>query len=73
MRQTGLIKEVNLVIRPSELTAIVGENGAGKTTFVKLLTRLYDPTEGEVRLNGRDIRKYDYDEYMKIFSPVFEG
>lgn len=43
-------------------------NGSGKTTFIKLLCHLYDPTEGEILLNGIDIRKYDYEEYMKIFS-----
>ena len=47
-------------------------NGSGKTTFIKLLCRLYDPTEGEVLLNGIDIRKYNYMEYMRIFSVVFQ-
>lgn len=52
--------------------AIAGPNGAGKSTFIKLLCRLYDPTEGEILLNGIDIRLYDYEEYMKIFSVVFQ-
>ena len=52
--------------------AVVGENGSGKTTFIKLLCRLYDPTEGEILLNGIDIRKYRYDEYMQLFSVVFQ-
>ena len=52
--------------------AIVGENGSGKTTFIKLLCRLYDPTEGEILLNGIDIKKYNYDEYKAIFSVVFQ-
>ena len=47
-------------------------NGSGKTTFIKLLCRLYDPTEGEILLNGINIRKYRYDDYMKIFSVVFQ-
>ncbi len=51
---------------------MVGQNGSGKTTFVKLLCRLYDPTEGEILLNGVDIRKYDYQEYMSLFSIVFQ-
>lgn len=46
--------------------------GSGKTTFIKLLCRLYDPTEGEILLNGIDIRKYNYREYMDIFSVVFQ-
>jgi ATP-binding cassette subfamily B protein len=52
--------------------AIVGENGSGKTTFIKLLCRLYDPQEGQILLNGIDIRKYKYDDYMDIFSIVFQ-
>ena len=52
--------------------AIVGENGSGKTTFIKLLCRLYDPQEGEILLNGIDIRKYRYDDYINIFSVVFQ-
>ena len=52
--------------------AVVGLNGAGKTTFIKLLCRLYDPTEGVIKLNGVDIRKYSYEEYQKIFSVVFQ-
>ncbi|MDO5401073.1 MAG: ABC transporter ATP-binding protein [Eubacteriales bacterium] len=52
--------------------AVVGENGSGKTTFIKLLCRLYDPQEGQILLNGIDIRKYRYDDYMGIFSVVFQ-
>ena len=52
--------------------AVVGMNGSGKTTFIKLLCRLYDPTEGKILLNGIDIRKYNYREYMNIFSVVFQ-
>lgn len=51
---------------------MVGPNGAGKSTFIKLLCRLYDPTEGEILLNGINIRFYDYEEYLKIFSVVFQ-
>ena len=51
---------------------MVGRNGSGKTTFIKLLCRLYDPTEGEILLNGIDIRKYDYKDYMGVFSVVFQ-
>lgn len=52
--------------------AVVGRNGSGKTTFIKLLCRLYEPTEGEILLNGIDINKYAYEEYLKLFSVVFQ-
>ncbi len=52
--------------------AVVGPNGAGKTTFIKLLCRLYDPTEGFITLNGIDIRKYDLKEYQRLFGVVFQ-
>ena len=52
--------------------AVVGENGSGKTTFIKLLCRLYDPQEGQILLNGIDIRKYSYRDYMNVFSVVFQ-
>lgn len=66
------LRNVSLQIRPGERLAIVGLNGAGKTTFVKLLTRLYEPNEGQILLNGVDIRTYDKQEYYKLFSIVFQ-
>ena len=63
---------VSMKFRVGKRLAIVGENGSGKTTFIKLLCRLYDPQEGEILLNGIDIRKYRYDDYMNIFSVVFQ-
>ena len=66
------LRNVNLQFKIGEKLAVVGMNGSGKTTFIKLLCRLYDPTEGEILLNGVDIRKYDYDEYLSIFSVVFQ-
>ena len=69
---TYALKNVNLKIVPGEKLAIVGENGAGKSTFVKLICRLYDPTEGAILLNGTDIRRFEYDSYMKILSVVFQ-
>ncbi len=66
------LRHVNFKFKVGEKLAIVGLNGSGKTTFIKLLCRLYDPTEGEILLNGVDIRKYDYDEYMSLFSVVFQ-
>lgn len=58
--------------RKGEKIAIVGRNGSGKTTFIKLLCRLCDPQEGEILLNGVDIRKYQYQEYLSFFSTVFQ-
>jgi len=69
---TYALKNVSLKFKMGERLAIVGENGSGKTTFIKLLCRLYDPTEGEIMLNGTDIRKYNYQGYMNIFSVVFQ-
>lgn len=67
-----VLKNVSLKLNSGSCTAIVGQNGSGKTTFIKLLCRLYDPTEGIITLNGRDIREYDYAQYMSIFSVVFQ-
>ncbi len=66
------LKNVSFRFRVGQRLAVVGENGSGKTTFIKLLCRLYDPTEGEILLNGIDIRKYNYDQYKAIFSVVFQ-
>lgn len=66
------LHHINLKFRVGERLAIVGVNGSGKTTFIKLLCRLYDPTEGKILLNGIDIKKYNYNEYMSIFSVVFQ-
>ena len=70
--EVSVLKGVNLSISPGEHLSVVGLNGAGKTTFIKLLCRLYDPTEGEILMDGVDIREYDYEEYMKVFAPVFQ-
>lgn len=67
-----ILKDVSMTFRVGEKLALVGMNGAGKTTLIKLLCRLYAPTEGEIRLNGINIEKYDYDEYVRIFSVVFQ-
>ncbi len=66
------LRHVNMRFKVGKRLAIVGENGSGKTTFIKLLCRLYDPLEGQILLNGIDIRKYRYDDYMGIFSVVFQ-
>ncbi len=67
-----ILDNINITIKPGEKLSIVGLNGAGKTTFIKLLCRLYDPTDGQILLNGRDIKEYDYGEYMRLFAPVFQ-
>lgn len=66
------LSNINLTIKKGERISIVGENGAGKTTFIKLLLRLYEPTEGRILFNGIDIRDIDYQDYQKIFSTVFQ-
>ncbi|WP_373897328.1 ABC transporter ATP-binding protein [Haloimpatiens sp. FM7315] len=66
------LKDVSIKLNIGERLAIVGMNGSGKTTFIKLLCRLYDPDEGEILLNGINIKKYDYEEYMSLFSIVFQ-
>ena len=70
--ETWALRHVNMKFRVGSRLAIVGENGSGKTTFIKLLCRLYDPQEGEILLNGIDIRKYNYRDYMGVFSVVFQ-
>ncbi len=67
-----ILRNVNLIIRAKEKVALVGYNGAGKTTLIKLLLRLYDPTEGEILLNGVDIRNYDVEEYRRYIGVVFQ-
>ncbi len=66
------LEHVSAKFRTGERLAVVGVNGSGKTTFIKLLCRLYDPTEGEILLNGVNIKKYNYDEYLALFSVVFQ-
>ncbi|MCL2158036.1 MAG: ABC transporter ATP-binding protein/permease [Oscillospiraceae bacterium] len=66
------LKNFSIKLNTGQKLAIVGMNGSGKTTMIKLLCRLYDPTEGEITLNGIDIKEYDYAEYTKILSVVFQ-
>lgn len=67
-----VLKNLSIKLNIGERLAIVGMNGSGKTTFIKLLSRLYDPDKGVILLNGIDIKKYDYDEYLRLFSIVFQ-
>lgn len=67
-----VLKNVSFTIKPGETIALVGLNGAGKTTLIKLLTRLYDPTEGNIYLDGIDIRKFDIKSLYKTFGIIFQ-
>lgn len=69
---TFALKNINLDLKVGERLAVVGMNGSGKTTFIKLLCRLYDPTEGEILMNDFNIRKYDYRQYLDLFAVVFQ-
>ncbi|MBO4283917.1 MAG: ABC transporter ATP-binding protein [Clostridia bacterium] len=70
--ERNVIRDVNLTLRPGETAVLVGLNGAGKTTLIKLLTRLYDPTEGRILLDGEDLRRYDTAELYKMFGIIFQ-
>ena len=67
-----VLQNVNMILHPGETIALVGHNGAGKTTLIKLMFRLYDPTEGEILLDGINIKEYAVAEYRKLFGAVFQ-
>ncbi|MGN1421830.1 MAG: ABC transporter ATP-binding protein [Oscillospiraceae bacterium] len=67
-----VLRDINLTIKSGEHLSIVGLNGAGKTTFIKLLCRLYDVTEGEILVDGVNIREYSDEEYRRLFAVVFQ-
>jgi ATP-binding cassette subfamily B protein len=67
-----VLNDLNLVLRPRERVALIGENGEGKTTLVKLLTRLYDPGEGQVLLDGVDLREYDLEDLYREIGVIFQ-
>ncbi|MCM1373635.1 MAG: ABC transporter ATP-binding protein/permease [Muribaculum sp.] len=67
-----VLKGINLTIDAGTHLSVVGLNGAGKTTFIKLLCRLYDPDEGEILMDGINIKEYNYSQYMSVFAPVFQ-
>ncbi len=69
---TPVLKDVSFRIEPGKSLVLVGHNGAGKSTVIKLLLRLYDPTEGVIRLNGRDIREYQLAAYRNLFACAFQ-
>lgn len=66
-----ILKDINFEYRFNSKFALVGQNGSGKTTLIKLLLRFYDPTEGEILLNGINIKRYDLVQYRRIFSAMF--
>ncbi len=68
----NVLEDINLTLNPGETAVLVGLNGAGKTTLIKLLTRLYDPTEGTIYLDGQDIRAYQVEELYKLFGIIFQ-
>ena len=70
--ETYALKNLNMTLNANRRLAVVGRNGSGKTTLIKLLCRLYDPTEGEILLNGINIKDYDIAAYRRIFSVVFQ-
>lgn len=70
--EVQVLKDVSIILHSGEHLSVVGLNGAGKTTFIKLLCRLYDVTEGEILLDGVNIKEYNYEEYMRLFSVVFQ-
>lgn len=71
-KENYALENINIEIGSGEKLSVVGENGAGKTTFIKLLCRMYDPTEGRITLDGIDIREIEYDQYMSLFATVFQ-
>lgn len=66
------LKNLSIKLKAGERLAVVGLNGAGKSTFIKLMLRLYEPTEGEILLNGRNINEYSKKSYYSVFAPVFQ-
>ncbi|MBL8155726.1 MAG: ABC transporter ATP-binding protein [Anaerolineae bacterium] len=70
--EQAVLKDISFSIQPGETVALVGENGAGKTTLVKLLTRLYDPSEGTIRIGGRDLRQVDPQRYHQQIGVIFQ-
>jgi len=67
-----VLNGLNFHLRPGERVALIGENGQGKTTIVKLITRLYDPTEGQVLLDGVDLREYDIEDLYREIGVIFQ-
>lgn len=71
--ETWALRGLNITLKPGKRLAVVGLNGAGKTTFINLLCRLYEPTEGKIYMNGQDISQFDVEEYFDLIAPVFQN
>lgn len=71
-KEEGTIKDLSFVIKKGQTAALVGHNGAGKTTIIKLLLRLYDPTSGEILYNGKNIKEYNLKAYRELFATTFQ-
>ena len=67
-----VVQDINFRLEPDEKVALIGENGAGKTTLVKLLARLYDPTEGRILLDGVDLREYNVEDLRREIGVIFQ-
>jgi ATP-binding cassette subfamily B protein len=67
-----ILDHINFQLNPRERLALIGENGQGKTTIVKLITRLYDPTDGQILLDGIDLREYDLEDLHKVMGVIFQ-
>jgi ATP-binding cassette, subfamily B, bacterial len=70
--ETWVVRDINFILKAGEKMAFVGENGAGKTTLIKLLLQFYEPTEGEILLDGIPIKNYDTKEYQQYFGVIFQ-
>lgn len=66
------LKDISLTIAPGQVIALVGANGSGKTTLIKVICRLYDPTQGKIWLDGTDVQQFDLDDYRRVFSVTFQ-
>ena len=67
-----ILNHLNFHLHPEERVALIGENGQGKTTIVKLITRLYDPTEGQILLDGVDLREYNLEDLYREIGVIFQ-